>query len=148
MNVHTLQLCWQSVLSSHEQRSLFSHHGHKCFYPIKRETILVLSKWCGRIFGLHVVRRITSIWKVPPNFHVYILCVQTVHKPHHDYWSLRARVVYDHKSPCPLWFICYILHSDWSLLLLVNTHGSFHCEQGVCWYLIWLVLVVISKHTW
>ena len=30
-----------------------------------------------------------------------------------------------------LWFICYILHSDWSLLLLVNTHGSFHCKQGM-----------------
>ena len=28
------------------------------------------------------------------------------------------------------WFICYILHSDWSLLLLVNTHGSFHCKPG------------------
>ena len=26
---------------------------------------------------------------------------------------------------------CYILHSDWSLLLLVNTHGSFHCKQGM-----------------
>ena len=25
----------------------------------------------------------------------------------------------------------YILHSDWSLLLLVNKHGSFHCTQGV-----------------
>ena len=34
-------------------------------------------------------------------------------------------------NPCLLWFICYILHSDWSLLLLVNTHGSFHCEQGM-----------------
>ena len=26
---------------------------------------------------------------------------------------------------------CYILHCDWSLLLLVNTHGSFHCKQAV-----------------
>ena len=30
-----------------------------------------------------------------------------------------------------LCFVCYILHSDWSLLLLVNTHGSFHCKQGM-----------------
>ena len=29
-------------------------------------------------------------------------------------------------NPCLL----YILQSDWSLLLLVNTHGSFHCKQG------------------
>ena len=34
-------------------------------------------------------------------------------------------------NPCLLWFICYILHSDWSLLLLVNTHHSFHCKQGM-----------------
>ena len=26
--------------------------------------------------------------------------------------------------------IGYILYSDWLLLLLVNTHGSFHCKQG------------------
>ena len=30
-------------------------------------------------------------------------------------------------NPCLL----YILQSDWSLLLLVNTHGSFHCKQGM-----------------
>ena len=29
---------------------------------------------------------------------------------------------------CLLWFI---IHSDWSLLLLVNTKGSFHCKQGM-----------------
>ena len=32
---------------------------------------------------------------------------------------------------CLLWFICYILHSDWSLLLLVNTQDSFHCKQSM-----------------
>ena len=32
---------------------------------------------------------------------------------------------------CLLWSICYILHSDWSWLLLVNTHGSFHCKHGM-----------------
>ena len=26
--------------------------------------------------------------------------------------------------------MCYILHSIWSLLLLVNTQGSLHCKQG------------------
>ena len=42
-----------------------------------------------------------------------------------------------HKPPepegtaCLLWFICYILHCDWSLLLLVNAHGSFHYKQGM-----------------
>ena len=34
----------------------------------------------------------------------------------------------DHKS---LSTVVYTLHSDWSLLLLVNTHGSFHCKQGM-----------------
>ena len=32
---------------------------------------------------------------------------------------------------CLLWFVCYILYSDWSLLLLVNIHGSLHCKQGM-----------------
>ena len=34
-------------------------------------------------------------------------------------------------NPGLLWFVCYILHSDWSSLLLVNIHGSFHCKQGM-----------------
>ena len=33
-------------------------------------------------------------------------------------------------NSCPLWFICYILHSDLSLVV-INTHGSFHCKQGM-----------------
>ena len=27
--------------------------------------------------------------------------------------------------------MCHILHSDWSLLLLVNTQSSLHCKQGM-----------------
>ena len=29
------------------------------------------------------------------------------------------------------WFMCYLLQSDWYLLLLVNVHGCFHCKQGM-----------------
>ena len=39
--------------------------------------------------------------------------------------------VRSHVYVIPVWFICYILHSDLSLLLLVNAHGSFHCKQAV-----------------
>ena len=34
-------------------------------------------------------------------------------------------------NPFLRWFICYVLHSDWSLLLFVNIHGSFQCKQGM-----------------
>ena len=45
-----------------------------------------------------------------------------------DLWSINHLSLFMAIDPCLLWFICYILHSDWSLLLLVNTHdGSFHC---------------------
>ena len=38
-----------------------------------------------------------------------------------------VEIFYGHKSLST----CYIFHSDWSLLSLVNTHGSFHCKQGM-----------------
>ena len=40
--------------------------------------------------------------------------------------------------------MCYILHSDWSLLLLVNTHGSFHCEQSIM-LLAYKVVYTVNK---
>ena len=43
--------------------------------------------------------------------------------------SPRARVVKSLSTP--LWFICFILHSDWSFLLLVKLQGGFHCKQGM-----------------
>ena len=35
--------------------------------------------------------------------------------------------IYGHKSV----YCGSILNSDWSLLLLVNTHGSFYCKQSI-----------------
>ena len=34
-------------------------------------------------------------------------------------------------NPCLLWLICYILYSDWSLLLvnIQNIQGSFHVNK-------------------
>ena len=40
--------------------------------------------------------------------------------------------------------MCYILHSDWSLLLLVNTHGSFHCKQSIM-LLAYKVVYTVNK---
>ena len=54
-----------------------------------------------------------------------------VHKPPEPEGTARGQGLFMAINPCLLWFICYILHSDWSLLLLVNTHGSFHCKQGM-----------------
>ena len=42
--------------------------------------------------------------------------------------SPRARVIYVHKS---LPTVVLILHSDWSLLLLANIHGSFYCKHAM-----------------
>ena len=51
-----------------------------------------------------------------------------VHKPSQPKGVAGGRELFmDNKSLST----CYILHCDWSLLLLVNTHGSFHYKQGM-----------------
>ena len=61
--------------------------------------------------------------------------VFVIDKPPEPKGAVQGRGLFmDHKS---LSAVVYILHSDCSLLLLVNTHGSFHCKQGS---------YVISKH--
>ena len=53
-----------------------------------------------------------------------------------DLWSvnLQGCRLFMAKNPGLLYcmsFISYILHSEWSLLSLVNIHGSFHCKKDV-----------------
>ena len=49
---------------------------------------------------------------------------------HEAFRPRRRMFIVNHKSQTNI-IICYILHSDWSLSLLVNIHGSFHCKQVV-----------------
>ena len=52
-----------------------------------------------------------------------------VHKPPEPEGAAQGQGLFiDYKSLSTV--VCYIPHSDWSLLLLVNTRGSFHCKQG------------------
>ena len=46
-----------------------------------------------------------------------------------------------------LWFICYILHSDWSLLLFVCIQGSLHCKQGILWEASFYNMVYVTEST-
>ena len=44
-------------------------------------------------------------------------------RTHFLHGSQRVRVVYGHKS---LSTVVYLLYSNWSVLVLINIHGSFH----------------------
>ena len=52
-----------------------------------------------------------------------------VHKRPKPKGTAQGKGLFMGLNTCLLYFICYILHCDWSLLLLVNTHGSFHFEK-------------------
>ena len=61
-------------------------------------------------------------WPVSTLAATCIMHTLAVHTTEQHMWSLRTRVVI-------VSILCYILQSDWSLLLLVNERSSFHCKQ-------------------
>ena len=67
-----------------------------------------------------------------------------VHKPPESEGTARGRELFmEHKF---LSTVVYILHSDLSLVvIIVNTHGSFHCKQGMLLVNIYQEVYTVNK---